>query len=212
LRQVLLRLPDYRGRCVRPGGFAIGNGNSAITSGKGKYDYSLAYRIADNSPYIATGVLGAIICYEVHWLLAVAELLASFLGPLWIIVRTCPTCLLYGNPACSSGYGLISAKLVKKGDPEMFAHVFTTQITAVIPMYFLPVVAAVYLFIIGEGSLWLAFLLGVFCFVAFVVVTLKARYITCAKCPRRSTCPWGSRAAIRLNNKNKNNSSNKVDE
>ncbi|MCK5251595.1 MAG: hypothetical protein KAQ96_01545, partial [Thermoplasmata archaeon] len=189
------------------GGNAIGNGNGANTEANDRYAYSLAYRLADNSPYIATGILGALICYQVHWLLAVLELLASFLGPLWIIVRTCPTCLLYGNPACSSGYGLISAKLVKQGDPEMFAHVFTTQITAVIPMWFMPVGAGAYLFIIGEGSISLAFLILIFAIVAFAVVPLKTRYITCAKCPRRSTCPWGSRTAIRLNswNNNKNN-------
>jgi hypothetical protein len=188
---------------MRPdGGNAAGNGNDADVGAKGRYEYSIAYRLADNSPYIATGIIGALVCYQVHWLLAVVELLASFLGPLWIIVRTCPTCLLYGSPACSSGYGLVSAKLVKQGDPEMFAHVFTTQITAVIPMWFLPVAAASYLFIIGEGSLELALLLILFSVVAFVVVPLKARYITCAKCPRRSTCPWGSRTAIRLNQKN----------
>ena len=189
------------------GGNPIGNGNGTSTEAKDRYDYGLAYRMADNSPYIATGILGALICYQVHWLLAVLELLASFLGPLWIILRTCPTCLLYGNPACSSGYGLISAKLVKQGDPEMFSHLFTTQITAVIPMWFMPVGAGAYLFIIGEGSISLAFLLLIFGIVAFAVVPLKARYITCAKCPRRSTCPWGSRTAIRPNrlNNDKNN-------
>ncbi|UCC92480.1 MAG: hypothetical protein JSW25_07360 [Thermoplasmata archaeon] len=180
------------------GGSDIDKGSVNDANVKNRYSYSLAYRLADNSPYIATGLVGALICYQVHWLLAVLELLASFLGPLWIIVRTCPTCLLYGNPACSSGYGLISAKLVKQGDPEMFAHVFTTQITAVIPMWFMPVGAGAYLFATGEGSLELGLLMIVFSIVAFVVVPLKARYITCAKCPRRSTCPWGSRTAIRL--------------
>jgi hypothetical protein len=188
------------------GGNAIGKGSDADTEAKGRYSYSFAYRLADNSPYIATGILGALICYQVHWALAVLELLASFLGPLWIIVRTCPTCLLYGNPACSSGYGLISAKLVKKGDPEMFARVVTTHGTAVIAMWLMPVVAGAYLFATADGSLELALLMIVFAVVAFAVVPLKARYITCAKCPRRSTCPWGSRTAISLNrwNNNKN--------
>ncbi len=171
-----------------------------------RYDYSLAYRLVDNSPYIATGVIGAVVCYQLHWVLAVLELLASFLGPLWIIVRMCPTCLLYGSPACSSGYGLVAARLVKQGDPETFAHVFKVQIIAVIPMWFMPVVVAAYLFATGEGTLLLAALLAVFAVIAFAVVPLKARYVTCAKCPRRSSCPWGSRTARsrpRLWNNNK---------
>jgi len=181
----------------------LGKGDEPVKASDGyspsnsRYDYSLAYRLMDNSPYIATGVAGAFVCYQLHWLLAVIELLASFLGPLWIIVRMCPTCTLYGNPACSSGYGLVSARLVRQGDPETFAHVFKVQIIAVIPMWFLPVVAAAYIFAIGEGTLWLATLLALFSIIAFVVVPLKARYVTCAKCPRRSTCPWGSRTARR---------------
>ena len=158
------------------------------------YSYGLAYRLADNSPYIATGVVGALICLRVHWVLAVVEIIASVLGPLWIIVRVCPTCLLYGNPACSSGYGLVSARLVDKGDPERFGHVFSLNLYAVIPMWFLPLAAGIYLFAIDETVPWL--ILIVFLLVAFVAVPLKARYITCAKCPRRSTCPWGSRTAL----------------
>jgi hypothetical protein len=176
-------------------GKGSGNGDVSRASNAGKYNYSLAYRLADNSPYIATGLVGALVCYQVHWILAVIELVASALGPLWIIVRVCPTCLLYDNPACSSGYGLVAARLVNKGDPERFGHVFTTQITAVIPMWFLPLAAGIYLWYVGETVPWLYLI--VFVVVAFIAVPLKARYVTCAKCPRKSTCPWGSRTAQR---------------
>jgi len=165
------------------------------------YNYSLSYRLADNSPYIATGVLGVLICLEVHWALAVIELIASVLGPLWIIVRVCPTCLLYGNPACSSGYSLVSARLVDKGDPERFGRVFSLNLYAVIPMWFLPLFTGIYLFVTDQNVPWL--LLIVFVLVAFIAVPLKARYITCAKCPRRSTCPWGSRTALHHSRNNK---------
>jgi hypothetical protein len=158
-----------------------------------RYNYGLSYRLADNSPYIATGVVGALICLQVHWALAVVEIIASVLGPLWIIVRVCPTCLLYDNPACSSGYGLVSARLMDKGDTERFGHVFSHNLYAVIPMWFLPLASGIYLYIIGENVPWL--LMIVFVVVAFVIVPMKARYVTCAKCPRSSTCPWGSRAA-----------------
>ena len=168
--------------------------NEGRPSNNDRYNYSLAYRLADNSPYIATGLIGALICLQVHWILAVIEIAASILGPLWIIIRVCPTCLLYGNPACSSGYSLVSARLVKAGDPERFGHVFSHNLYAVIPMWFLPLASAVYLYAIGENVPWV--LLIIFILVAFVAVPLKARYVTCAKCPRRSTCPWGSRTAL----------------
>lgn len=185
---------------------AKGNGpkrdDSGRSSNNGRYNYSISYRLVDNSPYVATGVVGALICLQVHWALAVVEMIVSVLGPLWIIVRVCPTCLLYGNPACSSGYGLVSARLVDKGDTERFGLVFTHNMYAVYPMWFLPIASGIYLFIIGETIPWL--LLLVFVLVAFVAVPLKARYITCAKCPRRSTCPWGSRTALNHSRKNNN--------
>ena len=57
----------------------------------------------DNILYIATGLIGAWICLQVHWVLAVIQLAASIMGPLWIMTRVCPTCLLYGSAACPSG-------------------------------------------------------------------------------------------------------------
>jgi hypothetical protein len=52
----------------------------------------------------------------------------------------------------------------------------------------------VLLLVTGEPVPWLATV--VFVLVAFVGVPLKARYYTCARCPKRSDCPWGSRTAL----------------
>jgi hypothetical protein len=148
----------------------------------------------DNVLYVATGLIGALICLQVHWAMAVVQLAASVLGPVWIMARVCPTCLLYGSSACPSGYGLVSARLVDRGDPDKFREVFSLHVTAVAPMWFIPLGAVGYLLYAGESVPWIATL--VFIAVAFVGVPLKARYYTCARCPKRADCPWGSRTAL----------------
>jgi len=154
---------------------------------------STAVYLWDNTPYIATGIIGAWICLQVNWVLAVVQLVASVLGPIWIMTRVCPSCFLYGSPACPSGYGLVSRRLVDRGDPDRFREVFSLHVTAVAPMWFIPIGAVVYLLVVGEPVPWLATV--VFILVAFVGVPLKSRYYTCARCPKRTDCPWGSRAA-----------------
>jgi hypothetical protein len=83
--------------------------------------------------------------------------------------------------------------MVGKGDPDRFADAFSLHITAVAPMWFIPIAAVAVLLLTGEDVPWLATLL--FVLVAFVGVPLKARYYTCARCPKRADCPWGSRTA-----------------
>ena len=163
-------------------------------TGNGRNGHSAGSYLLDNSPYIATGVIGALICWQVHWALAVVQIAAAILGPVWIILKVCPNCLLYGKSSCPSGYGLVSVKLTDKGDPERFREVFSLHITAVAPMWFIPLAAVIYMLLTGMNVPWLALL--IFIAVAFVGVPLKARYVTCARCPKRSDCPWGSRTAL----------------
>ena len=170
---------------------AGGGGGNARANGRPRR--GVAVHLWDNTPYIATGLLGALICLQVQWGLALVQLAATVLGPLWIMLRVCPSCFLYGNPACPSGYGLASARMVGKGDPDGFADVFRLHITAVAPMWFIPLGAVVYLLLTGGDVPWSLTL--VFVLVAFVGVPLKARYYTCARCAKRADCPWGSRTA-----------------
>ncbi len=161
---------------------------------KPRNGHSVGSYLLDNTPYFATGVIGAWICWQVHWALAVVQLAAAILGPIWIILRVCPNCLLYGRSNCPSGYGLVSAKLMVKGDPDRFPEVFRRHITAVAPMWFIPLAAVAYMLLAGMEVPWIAVI--VFIGVAFVGVPLKARYVTCARCPKRTDCPWGSRTAL----------------
>lgn len=166
-----------------------GNGRPNGRSGRRASAYLL-----DNSPYVATGLLGAYVCWQAHWALAMVQLVATVLGPLWIMMRVCPSCFLYGSPACPSGYGLLSSRMVAQGDPDRFGEVFSLHVSAVAPMWFIPLGAVAYLLVTGGPVPWLVLIL--FVLVAFVGVPLKARYYTCARCPKRSDCPWGKRTAL----------------
>ena len=170
------------------------NGGGGNGGANGRFRRRAGVYLWDNILYIATGLIGAWICLQVHWVLAVIQLAASIMGPLWIMTRVCPTCLLYWSAACPSGYGLVSKRLVDRGDPDKFREVFSLHVTAVAPMWFIPIVAVGYLLLTGESVPWLMVIL--FIAVAFVGVPLKARYYTCTRCPKRADCPWGSRAAV----------------
>jgi hypothetical protein len=167
---------------------------NGVPAAKGRNHHSTVAYLVDNSPYLATGILGAWICWQVHWTLALVQLAATVLGPLWIITRVCPNCLLYGRSSCPSGYGLVSARLTSRGDPDRFREVFRLHVTAVAPMWFIPLVAVVIMLVQGADVPWVP--LAAFVGIAFVGVPLKARYVTCARCPKRRDCPWGSRTAL----------------
>jgi len=178
------------------------NGGGGNTGANGGTRRSLAVYLWDNVPYVATGLIGAFMCLQVHWVLAIVQLTASVLGPIWIMTRVCPACYLYGSPACPSGYGLVSKRLVGRGDPDRFQEAFSLHVTAVAPMWFIPIAAVVYLMVTGGQVPWLATI--VFIAVAFVGVPMKARYYTCARCPKRADCPWGSRTALSRSGRSSN--------
>jgi hypothetical protein len=165
------------------------NGTSS-TSGYG----GAAAHLWDNVLYILTGAIGALVLLYLHWTLVVAQIAASILGPLWMMVKVCPNCLLYGKDSCKSGYGIVSSKLTGKGDPKSFGEAFKHQLAAVIPMWIIPLTGFIYMVIVGIDAPWLLFI--AFVLVAYVGVTLKARYITCPRCANRANCPWGSKASI----------------
>lgn len=176
---------------------ATGRQANHIRGNNNRQRRGVLHHLADNSPYIATVVLGAWVLLPLHWAAALAEVVAGVLGPLWIIIKVCPNCHLYGSSACQSGYGLLSSRLAAKGDTEQFGTNFNVHIIATGPMWFLPVAGAVWLLLTGGEVLWLVLI--AFLLVTFMAMPLKARYYTCARCANRDNCPWGSRTAKRRN-------------
>jgi hypothetical protein len=146
---------------------------------------------SETAMIVLSAALGALVLLPIHWSLAVLELAAAALVPVWMMKTVCPYCSLYGSDACPSGYGVLSQRLAKRGDPARFREAFSRNVYGVFPVWFLPIGGVLYMLAVGIPVPWLP-LLG-FVAVAFVAIPLIARLHTCRTCPRRADCPWGSR-------------------
>jgi hypothetical protein len=137
------------------------------------------------------GVLGALVLLPIHWSLAVLEVVATALAPIWMLRTVCPNCSLYGTEGCPSGFGVVSERISPRGDPKRFREAFARNVYGVMPAWFLPVAGVAYMLYAGIHVPLV--LLSAFVLAAFVVTPLRARYDTCRRCPRREDCPWGAR-------------------
>ena len=88
-----------------------------------------AVTIAYASSFSSWGVAGA--C---------GYLLYGIVGSFWIMIFVCPYCHFYATKGCPCGYGMISERMVSKGDRECFAQKFKHHIPVIIPLWIIPVV------------------------------------------------------------------------
>jgi hypothetical protein len=149
----------------------------------------------DNLPYMAMIVLGSAICYfgfqDIFWrcFLAGFYLVYGVTGALWIMIFVCPYCHFYDTRMCPCGYGTIAARLRAKKEGSDFPRQFKKHIPAIVPLWFIPLIA-------GAIALWGGFswiLLGLL--IAFVVnsyaiLPFVSKHYGCATCPQKDTCPW----------------------
>lgn len=115
-------------------------------------------------------------------------------GALWMILMVCPHCANYGR-SCPCGYGLISARLRRKGDTKQFGARFRRYMPAIVPLWIVPVAAGGVA--LAPGFSWqLVSLLAAFILESFVLLPLVSAKCECARCVQRGACPWaGLRAA-----------------
>lgn len=113
----------------------------------------------------------------------------GLLGSLWIIIFMCPSCVLYDNKACPCGYGVISAKIRKKGDHLHFREKFKKHIPVIVPQWLIPPSAGI-MYLVQEFSVLMLVLLILFCVQAFVVLPLFSRHYGCKDCPQKEECAW----------------------
>jgi hypothetical protein len=110
-------------------------------------------------------------------------------GAVWIMVFVCRYCHYYDTRSCPCGYGVIAARLVRKGSQECFASKFKRHIPVIVPLWLIP-------FVCGAVALrhsfapGLAWLLGAFLLNSFVVLPLVSRRHACSECPQKDDCPW----------------------
>ena len=137
-----------------------------------------AVTIASSFLFSTLGVIGAL-----------GYILYGIAGSIWLMIFVCPYCHGYGNDGCPSGYGKVSAKLVKRKDQEDFAQKFRKHIPAIVPLWIIPVIC-------GGIGLWLSFswlllcLVIIFIFDSWIILPMLSKKTGCAKCPQKKQCPW----------------------
>ena len=161
-------------------------------------EYTRAQEIVSNLPYMAMIGLGVLILVvgsreEVKgWLAGGAYLAYGVAGALWIMVFLCPYCPHWNTRSCPCGYGRIAAKLREKKEADHFKAKFRKHIAVIVPLWFIPVLAGIFLLARSFSSL-LLILLVAFAIDAFVVLPLVSRKHGCVECPQSDSCPWMER-------------------
>ncbi len=151
--------------------------------------------LIDNLPYALMILCGGTVFLIApggptwRWSAAIVYAVYGVVGALWIMYFVCPYCHFYDTRLCPCGYGRIAAKLRPRQETGQFARQFRRHIPVIVPLWFLPLIAA------GVGLVrdftWL--LLGltiVFAVNSFLVLPLVSRKYGCKTCPQKDGCPW----------------------
>lgn len=149
-------------------------------------------------PLASVYVLGAWVMWPLGWYVSLAYGLFAIISNLVFISTVCACCANFGRPGCESGYGPVSARLVRRGRPQDFPGCFRRYIPLVAAGWALPVVGGTVNLYMSIGNLraflfeFLAVL--IFSIVAFGVLPRSSRE-SCARCAQRGNCP-GARFTV----------------
>ena len=148
-----------------------------------------------NLPYIMMIVLGAAVLFRSFGVSVWGEVTAAgyalygLLGALWIMVFVCPFCRFWGTDACPCGYGKIAARIRGRQPEDRFNEKFKKHIPVIVPLWFLPLVAAAAA--LARGFTWgMLILVILFALDAFVILPRFSTQHGCRDCPQRQSCPW----------------------
>jgi len=157
--------------------------------------YTLGQELVNNIPYILMVCLGAVVLAVGFggsaWgpILSRAYMVYGAAGALWIMIFVCPCCQYWNSKSCPCGYGRIAAKFRAKNLVEAFDQKFKTYIPAIVPLWFLPVLAGLPV-VIRSFSWALLVWLVVFAVDAFVVLPVFSVKHGCKSCRQKECCPW----------------------
>ena len=157
--------------------------------------YTAVAAFLHNLPYILMTVLGAAVLFRSFrgfpWahVTAAAYLLYALAGALWIMVFVCPFCRFWDTDSCPCGYGRVAARIRDRQPGDRFSEKFSKHIPVIVPLWFLPLVAAVPVLV--RGFTWgLVILVMIFVVDAFVILPRFSSQHGCRDCPQRQSCPW----------------------
>jgi hypothetical protein len=157
--------------------------------------FTATQELFHNLPYIAMTVLGTAILAValagpvLRWAAAVAYFLYGAAGALWIMIFVCPYCRFFSTRACPCGYGRIAPLMRDRQDYDRFNEKFKKHIPVIVPLWFIPIAAAVPA-LIRTFSWPTLVLIVIFAIDAFAVLPLLSTKHGCAECPQKDTCPW----------------------
>jgi hypothetical protein len=158
-------------------------------------EYSNLDTIVANIPYLGMIFLGSVtIAYASGFSLwgnagAFGFLAYGVSGAFWIMVFVCPYCHYYSSRGCPCGYGMISAKIVKKGDKDCFAQKFKRHIPVIVPLWIIPVVWGG-LELYSTFSWTLLIIVLVFIIESWIILPIVSKKHGCVECPQKDRCPW----------------------
>jgi hypothetical protein len=149
-------------------------------------------------PLACVYLLGAWVLWPLGWYISLAYGLYAVISNLVFISTICACCANYGRPDCESGYGSVSARLVRRGRPGEFPSCFRRYIPLVAAGWALPALGGLAVLYRSMGSLRDLFFatvpLLVFSVVAFGVLPRSSRQ-SCERCAQRRNCP-GARFTV----------------
>jgi hypothetical protein len=158
-------------------------------------EYTSKQEVINNIPYAAMTLLGTVIFITAFnqsiWgtIAGFAYLLYGIAGAIWIMIFVCPYCMYWDTKSCPCGYGRIASRFRPKSEVECFSDKFKKHIPVIVPLWFIPLLAAVPV-LLKNFSWPLLALLILFAIDAFIILPLISTKHGCKECPQKYTCPW----------------------
>jgi hypothetical protein len=144
--------------------------------------------LRENALQIIMYLLGAALTSLLWPPLAILYLVYAAFSNVLYMAWVCPYCGHYAPGTCPAGFHILSARRFKPKPGKTFAGEFRRNLWVMIPGWFVPPIAAVYLLVTGF-SWYVLGLLVVFCVVAFwwLPESSKSHCEGCetVDCPRR---------------------------
>ena len=158
-------------------------------------EYTSRQEVINNIPYAIMSLLGMIIFIiafsESIWgtIAGFAYLIYGIAGAVWIMIFVCPYCRYWDTKSCPCGYGRIASRFRLKSSVECFSEKFKKHIPVIVPLWFIPLIAALPV-LVKHFSWPLLILLTIFAIDAFIVLPIISTKHGCKECPQKKTCPW----------------------
>jgi hypothetical protein len=143
-----------------------------------------------NLPSGLTYIIGTIIMFHLGILYGFLFLIFLVVEIILFLKFACSYCALHGSIHCPSGYGILAAKLFKRGDVSKFPKMFKSFIPFFSIVWVIPLLGALYL-LLTEFSYYYLTLTILFVVIGFVFLPIFHKYRECRDCPNRKNCPWG---------------------